>query len=150
MKNQRTNFLQVIIYLLAIFFIIGCSSTDHYKTGKEYLSLKKYPEAISEFQQVPADNKDFRLAQSKISYINGLQAFNDSLFQAAEVQLQKVAGEDEYYHDALLMLEKIMQRRNLTETSKKDTVVIKQEITDLRSKEEPKGKIKATETTDVE
>lgn len=150
MKNYTFAALKISIFLVAILFISGCSETNHYKYGMEYLSAKKYPEAISEFQQVTAADKDFRLAQSKINYIQGLQAFNDSLFQAAEVQLLKVAAVDEYYHESLLMLDKIAQNRNLTETTRKDTLIIKQEITERNSADEPSPNIKVTTVTDAE
>ncbi len=144
--NFRTPIASILLFIVLL--ISGCSKTDHYQNGKDYLSSKKYAEAISEFQQVKADDKDFRLAQSKIGYIQGLQAFNDSLFQAAEVQLQKVVSEDEFYHESLLMLDKIAQSRKLSETPRKDTLIIKQEITEHKSEEEPDPKIKVT--TDAE
>jgi hypothetical protein len=150
MKKYTFTSLLVSIFIVTILFISGCSENNHYKNGKDYLSAKKYPEAISEFQQVTAEDKDFRLAQSKINYIQGLQAFNDSLFQAAEVQLLKVVSEDEYYHESLLMLDKIAQNRKLTETTRKDTLVIKQEITERKNAEEPNPKIKVTSVTDAE
>ncbi|MEO8514355.1 MAG: hypothetical protein ABI543_12390 [Ignavibacteria bacterium] len=148
MNFQNQLLKKIHFCLITLLFIAGCSATNHYDKGKEYLSTKHYPEAISEFQQVTADSKDFRLAQSKINYIQGLQAFQDSLFQAAEVQLAKVVSEDEYYHESLLMLDKIMQSRKVTETPRKDTLIIKQEVTGLRENENPGGKIKATEVTD--
>lgn len=135
-----------------LLFIIaaGCSTAGHYEKGKEHLSQKQYPEAIAEFQRVETGDKDFRLAQSKIAFIQGLQSFNDSLFNSAEVQLARVAGDDEYYHEAQLMLDKIIRRKNDAYVPKTDTLIIREEETGSKGSEKPKEKIVAEVNTDAE
>ncbi|NOS83649.1 MAG: hypothetical protein HOP31_00785 [Ignavibacteria bacterium] len=140
----------IFLMLIMIFTIAGCSNTGHYENGKEFLAKKQYPEAISEFQKVETGNKDFRLAQSKIAFIQGLQAFNDSLFNAAEVQLTRVASDDEYYHESQLMLDKISQRKINAYIPKTDTLIIREEETGSKGKEIPKEKIKVEVKTDAE
>ncbi len=140
----------ILIPVLTAIIFIACSTNDHYKNGKEYLSNKRYPEALAEFQQVTNGEKDYRLAQSKIAYIQGLQSFNDSLFNSAEVQLAKVAGDDEYFHEAQLMLDKINQRKNVTQVPKTDTLIIKEEVTGTKGNERSKENIKAEIETDAE
>jgi len=147
MKTQKSLIILILIVFLAA---AGCSTTGHYEKGKELLAKKQYPEAIAEFQQVPTGEKDFRLAQSKIAYIQGLQSFNDSLFSTAEVQLSRVAGDDEYYHESQLMLDKITQRKNNTYIPKTDTLVIREEETGSKGEEKPKEKIKVEAKTDDE
>lgn len=140
-----------ITSIIIIIMISSCSKTGHYEQGKLYLSEKQYPAAITEFQKVEPGEKDYVLAQSKINYIQGLQSFNDSLFESAEIQLIKVVLNDEYYHEAQLMLDKIQQRRIAINKPGKDTLIVKQEITSERNgNEKPEGKIKATEQTDAE
>jgi hypothetical protein len=139
----------LILLLLLIFTAAGCSTTGHYEKGKELLAKKQFPEAISEFQKVETGDKDFRLAQSKIAFIQGLQAFNDSLFNAAEVQLARVASDDEYYHESQLMLDKISQRKMNAYIPKTDTLVIREEI-GSKGEEKPKEKIKVEVETDAE
>lgn len=143
---------KLLINLILIIFITiaGCSATGHYENGKELLAKKQYPEAIAEFQKVEAGHKDFRLAQSKIAYIQGLQAFNDSLFNAAEVQLARVSGDDEYYHESQLMLDKITQRKNDTYIPKTDTLVIREEVSGTKGEEKSKEKIKVEVKSDAE
>ncbi len=118
--------ISITAAVLLFLMISGCAGNKSYESGLELLKEKKYTEAISEFQKVPAGDKDFRLAQSKISYIQGLLSFNDSLFRAAEVRLEKVEADDEYFHDAQLMLDKITQRNKLTEAPRTDTVIIRE------------------------
>jgi len=142
-QNLRKRNSNAIIYVLSALLIIGfvvivlLSKKSHYEEGNEYLRQKQYTEALSEFQKVDADDKDFRLAQSKINYINGLRAYNDSLFQEAAVYLTKVDSDDEYRHDAQLMLDKIRETENRAsndEMKKKDTVIVKHEIAEKTQK----------------
>lgn len=138
----------IIIPVLSALLLIACSKNDHYSNGKEYLTNKRYSEALTEFQQVPPGEKDYRLAQSKIAYIQGLQSFNDSLFSSAEVLLEKVSGDDEYFHDSQLMLDKIIQRKNISLLPKTDTLIIKNESSVEKGKEKIQDKVKVEIETD--
>lgn len=148
--NLNKDLSIIIFSIFVISFLTGCSKTGHYEKGMELLSEKKYVEAISEFQKIDAGERDFRLAQSKIAYLQGLQAFNDSLFTTAEVQLSRVAGDDEYYHETQLMLDKIAKRKENTYIPKSDTIVIREEVSGRKSEEKTKDKIKADIKTDTE
>jgi hypothetical protein len=112
-KADRTGVLVVIAVVLALFVIAGvfagCSyfGKSDYDKGTGFLKEKKFTEALYEFQKVDPDNKNFGNAQSKINYINGLLAFNDSKKPEAIIFLSKVKTDDEYYHDAQLMLGKL-------------------------------------------
>jgi hypothetical protein len=135
--------------ITAAIFIAGCS-VNHYEKGNDYLKNKQYADALAEFQKVDPDEGHFRMAQSKINYIQGMLAFNDSLFEVAEMHLQKVEKDDEYYHDSRLMLEKINQNRlAATIPSQKDTVIVKQEITTIPGKT-TEGKEKEVVPSDAE
>ncbi len=140
-KENKKGFLYLVsgLLILIIVVIVSCSKMGHYEKGKEYLRNKQYSEALSEFQKVDANDENFRLAQSKINYINGVTAYNDSLTKEAEIYLAKVATDDEYYHDAQLMLDNIKQRNLASEVpqQKKDTVVIREKITREPTKKEP-------------
>lgn len=146
MKTIKKRIIYLLVFVLCI---AGCSKTGHYEKGMEFLKGKQYPEAISEFQKIDAGEKDFRLAQSKIAYIQGLQAFGDSLFNAAEVQLLRVTNDDEYYHESQLMLDKISQRKMNSYIPKTDTLVIREE-TGSKGEENLKEKIKVETETDAE
>ena len=122
----------------------------HYEQGKEYISKKQYTLAISEFQKINAGEKDFRLAQSKINYIQGLLSFNDSLFETAEVQLVKVASDDEFYHESQLMLDKINKRKLSTLIPRTDTLIVREEETGSKGEEKTKDKIKVEVETDFD
>lgn len=142
MENRR-SFLYLgsgLLILFTVIIFVACSKMSHYEKGKEYLRNKQYNEALSEFQKVDAGDGNFRLAQSKINYISGLTAYNDSLLKEAEVYLTKVVSDDEYYHDAQLMLDNIKQRglASETEQTKKDTVIIKEKTTREPKQKEPK------------
>lgn len=143
-------FSALSFFVILIYFVSGCSTVGHYEKGKEYLSNKQYTEAISEFQKVEAGDKEFKLAQSKINYIQGLQAFNDSLFQSAEVLLLKVDTSDEFYHDSQLMLEKMRMSKTTNTETRKDTLIIKHEETSNKGREKIEGKEKITGKTDAE
>lgn len=145
-----THKISIFLLMLLIIISAGCSTAGHYEKGKEHLSQKQYTDAIAEFQKVESGDKDFRLAQSKIAFIQGLQSFNDSLFNSAEVQLARVAGDDEYYHEAQLMLDKIIQRKNNVYIPKTDTLVIRDEETGSKGYEKPKENINAEVKTDAE
>ncbi len=143
LKNQTSFkpflYLKIGLILLVIGVVIGgCSGMNHYEKGKDFMAKKQYTEAISEFQKIDPGEKDFRLGQSKISYIQGLLAFNDSLLQAAEMNLRKVEADDEFYHDSQLMLEKIRQKNERFVSQPKDTVIIREEITGTKGIEKEK------------
>jgi hypothetical protein len=139
-KSPNRTFLYfgiAIIAAIVIVLIFVMGKDSHYEKGNQYLKEKRYTEALSEYQNVYADEKDFRMAQSKINYINGLNAYNSGMFPAAAMYLSKVATDDEYYHDSQLMLQKITE---VTEENKlkaqidslknkKDTIIVKQQIT---------------------
>jgi hypothetical protein len=143
------------IYCAAVFitFLVlftGCSSTGHYEKAMDHLKNKHYPEAIAEFQKINASEKDYRLAQSKIAYVQGLQAFNDSLFSAAEIQLARVTGDDEFYHEAQLMIDKINQRRLSSFTPNTDTLIIREEEIGSKGEEKKQDKVKVEVETDAD
>jgi len=138
------------VILTILFFFAGCSSTGYYEKAMDHLKNKHYPEAIAEFQKINAGEKDYRLAQSKIAYIQGLQAFNDSLFSAAEIQLARVTGDDEFYHESQLMLDKITKRKNDLYIPKTDTLVVREEEQGSKGKEKTDDKIKVEVETDVD
>lgn len=125
--------LGIIVIILIAYFAL--SRDSHYSTGLKYLQGKDYNSALLEFQRVNPDNKDFRMAQSKINYINGVKAFADNNFDEARVYFSKVDPSDEYYTDAKLMLGRITNNnvqkdelQNLLNEVKKsrDTVIIKE------------------------
>jgi hypothetical protein len=151
-KNVIIYILSAVVIAAVVLFLLLTGKGSRYDKGNEFLRDKKYNEAISEFQKVGTGDKNFPLAQSKINYINGLNAYNDGLFPQALVFLSKVNTDDEYYHDSQLMIQKINEpttQNNLQSQidslkRKKDTVIVKREI-------ETKEKGKKTETlTDQE
>ncbi|HMQ79630.1 MAG TPA: hypothetical protein PKE39_10615 [Ignavibacteria bacterium] len=146
--NSQNRLL--ILVLIIILTAAGCSKTGHYEKGKELLAKKQYPEAIAEFQKIDAIEKDYRLAQSKIAYIQGLQSFNDSLFSAAEVQLVRVASDDEYYHESQLMLDKINQRKMSSIIPKTDTLIVREEIIGSKGEDKSQDKVKAETESDLD
>ena len=148
--NLNKDLSIIIFSVLVISFFTGCSKTGHYEKGMELLSERKYVEAISEFQKIDAGERDFRLAQSKIAYLQGLQSFNDSLFSAAEVQLVRVAGDDEFYHESQLMLDKINKRKLSTLIPKTDTLIVREEETGSKGEEKTQDKVKVETETDID
>jgi len=154
MFNKSTIFRHLVKVMAAalvlVFMAVGCSGNRSYETGLELLKGKKYTEAIAEFQKVPTGDKNFRLAQSKINYIQGVMAFDDSLFSAAELRLEKVEADDEYFHDAQLMIDKIAQRNKLTEVPRTDTVIIREEVTGIKGREKETEKETVKAKTDAE
>ncbi len=151
-KNRfYSHLVKVMAAAVVLFFIAaGCSGNRSYETGIELLKEKKYTEAIEQFQKVPAGEKNFRLAQSKINYIQGVMAFDDSLFRAAELRLEKVEADDEYFHDAQLMIDKILQRNKITEAPKIDTLIIREEVTGIKGREKETEKETVKAKTDAE
>ena len=138
------------VAMIVLFIASGCSGNKSYETGLELLKGKKYTEAIAEFQKVPTGEKNFRLAQSKINYIQGVMAFDDSLFSAAELRLEKVEADDEYFHDSQLMIDKILQRNKITEAPKTDTLIIREEVTGIKGREKETEKETVKAKTDAE
>ena len=130
---------KVIILLIAILFI-GCSSDSQYEKGNTFLKQKQYTESLSEFQKIGSDDKNYSSAQSKINYINGLQAYNTGLMIEASVYLAKVTTDDEYYHDSQLMIDNINKSGNTTaiESSNEE---IKPENNKQPKIKEPKPKL---------
>lgn len=151
-KTIFISCLRIEVLLIAVLLLLaqGCSGNKSYENGIELLKAKKYTEAIAEFQKVETGEKDFRLAQSKINYIQGVMAFDDSLYRAAELRLEKVEADDEYFHDAQLMIDKIAQRNKLTEAPRTDTVIIKEEITGTKGREKETEKETIKAKTDAE
>lgn len=140
-KSTKTSATRGLLYaFLGVIVLVGIvlafmmNREGHYIKGSNYLKEKKYAEALSEYNKIDADEKDFAAAQSKINYINGLEAYNKNLLDAAELYLSKVAANDEYFDAAQLMLQNIKQTtelKNLPKVdsviSRKDTIIIKQE-----------------------
>jgi len=138
---------KVIILLIAILFI-GCSSDSQYEKGNKFLKQKQYTESLSEFQKIGSEDKYYSSAQSKINYINGLQAYNTGLMKEASVYLAKVTTDDEYYHDSQLMIDNINKSGNTTaiestseEINKNDDSVNKPENNKQPKIKEPKPKL---------
>jgi len=135
-KNSYLKFIMgaigVIIVIVILFFLTNTDS--HYEKGIQSLSEKNYSEALFEFQKVDPDEKEFRMAQSKINYINGLMASGQNAYSNALMSLAKVDRSDEYYNEAQILIEKINnenKRVNLESLSKQlnkvaDTVIIKE------------------------
>lgn len=152
-KNRNLLLYVTLVALslsISAIYLNGCKTTAHsdYEKGVELLKDKQYTEALEEFAEVESGDPNYRLAQSKISYIHGLRAFNDSLMSEARTYLVKVESDDEYYHDSQLMIEKIDQSlayhqnetamlatKTGTDTT---TVVIKEEVVQQTSPPEKK------------
>ena len=144
MQSRKANKKSIIV-VIGIFLLLAIITVvilwylylreSHYEKGANFCKDKKFTEALYEFQKVDPDNKDFSNAQSKINYINGLMSFNEGKKNEAIVFLSKVRTDDEYYHDARLMLGKISEagignglQSQIDEIrDKKDTVFIKKE-----------------------
>lgn len=124
----------VVLFLIIMYFAL--SGDSHYDRGLQYLKQDQYTEALVEFQKVDTDEKDFRMAQSKINYINGLLAYKDGVHPQAKVYLTKVEPSDEYYRESRLMIDKIdlaSRQGNLESLNEKlkqdkDTVIIKEKV----------------------
>jgi len=138
---------KVIILLIAILFT-GCSSDSQYEKGNNLLKQKQYTEALSEFQKIGSDDKNYSSAQSKINYINGLQAYNTGLMNEAAVYLAKVATDDEYYHDSQLMIENINKSGSTTSIESSNEGIKKNE--DSENNKQPKTKEPKPKLTDDE
>ncbi len=139
-RNNRT-FLYVIIGVLAVVIVVillvMSNDESHYEKGNAYLRNKQYSEALSEYQKIDTDEKDYQKAQSKINYINGLNSYNMNMYTAALTYLSRVTPDDEYFHDAQLMVQNINKtaeddrlKAQLDSLSRlKDTLVVKHEST---------------------
>ncbi|MDQ3193377.1 MAG: hypothetical protein M3P82_00115 [Bacteroidota bacterium] len=73
--------------LLAVILYFALSGESDYEKGVKYLNQKQYSEALVEFQNVDPGEKEFRMAQSKINYINGLRSYNDNMYPQAKTYL---------------------------------------------------------------
>lgn len=132
------GFISIIVIL---FFLINADS--HYEKGVKFLSEKNYSEALFEFQKVEPGEKEFKMAQSKINYINGLVASGQNAYSSALMSLAKVDRSDEYYNEAQLLIEKINsenKRVNLESLSKQlnkvaDTVIIKEVLVEAATEQ---------------
>jgi len=124
----------VVLFLIIMYFAL--SGESHYDRGVQYLKQDQYTAALVEFQKVDTDEKDFRMAQSKINYINGLLAYRDGVHSQAKIYLAKVEPSDEYYRESRLMMDKIdlasrqgnLESLNEKLKQEKDTVVIKERV----------------------
>ncbi|MDQ3019549.1 MAG: hypothetical protein M3R36_03120 [Bacteroidota bacterium] len=140
--NDRRKLIWIISGIVAVLLIVilffAMNGDSNYERGDKYLKQKQYSEALVEFQNVETDDKDFRMAQSKINYINGLRAFNDGLKPEAKSYLLRVDPKDEYYNEAVLMIDKInlatkesdLQKLSDALKNNKDTVIIREKIAD--------------------
>lgn len=151
-KKNKSSIPLIIISFLLLFSVTGAVLwyvflwKSDYEKGTNFLREKKYTEALYEFQRVSPGDKDFNNAQSKIYYINGLRSYNEGRNSEAIVFLSKVNSNDEYYHDAQLMLEKMddislggdLQAQIDSLKKNKDTVIIqKQTIINNGKAKEP-------------
>ena len=94
------------IMLVAVIIILINRSTD-YEHGVLYMHSNDLNAAMVEFQKIPPDDRMYEMAQSKMNYINGLNAYNKNDTEQANSYLSKVDESDEYYPDAKLMLDRI-------------------------------------------
>ncbi|MCY7360718.1 MAG: hypothetical protein LH629_01410, partial [Ignavibacteria bacterium] len=131
----------ILTTVIIMFYLL--SGPSDYEKGPQFIHQKQYSEALVEFQKVETEDKDFRMAQSKINYINGKKAFNDGLYPQAEVYLTKVEVSDEYYQESQLMIDKtkLAKRQNdfdsLSEkvnNGRKDTLIIMEKIAETSDK----------------
>lgn len=142
---------KVIILLIAVLFF-GCSSDSQYEKGNKLLKQKQYTESLSEFQKIGSDDKYYSSAQSKINYINGLQAYNTGLMNEAAVYLAKVTTDDEYYHDSQLMIDNINKSVNTTDVEQPSEGIKKNEnsVNETEKNKNPKMKEPKSRLTDDE
>jgi len=131
----------ILTTVIIMFYLL--SGPSDYEKGLQFIHQKQYSEALVEFQKVEPEDKDFRMAQSKINYINGKKAFNDGLYPQAEVYLTKVEVSDEYYQESQLMIDKtkLAKRQNdfdsLSEkvnNGRKDTLIIMEKVAETSDK----------------
>ncbi|MEO6695364.1 MAG: hypothetical protein ABIY50_10915 [Ignavibacteria bacterium] len=136
-KNKLTIPLVIAgVVLLLLIMYFAMSGDSNYDRGLKYLKQQQYTEALVEFQKVDTDEKEFRMAQSKINYINGLLTYKEGNYPQSKLYLTKVEPSDEYYREARLMIDKMdlaSKQGNLellTEQLKqdKDTVIIKERV----------------------
>ena len=138
--NKKNNSLKYIIGSISILLVIlilifTLSGETNYEKGMKYLHEKQYTEALFEFQKINPDEKDFKMAQSKINYIKGLEAYNKNVSAEALALLMKVDPSDQYYRESKLMIDNInMEDKSsiLESLSQKvnevrDTVIIKEQ-----------------------
>jgi hypothetical protein len=138
---------KIIILLIAV-LLIGCSSESKYEKGNNFLKQKQYTEALTEFQKIGSDDKNYSSAQSKINYINGLQAYNTGLMKEAAVYLAKVTADDEYYHDSQLMIDNINKSGSTTSIESSNEGIKKTK--DSENNNQPKTKEPKPKLTDDE
>jgi hypothetical protein len=117
------NKIKILIICLA-FCLVGCK--NEYDKGTQFLVDKKYDLALAEFEKIQSSDENYKRAQSKISYINGLNAYNKNKFDEAKVFLDKVDSYDENYNEVKVMLDKIASE----EKSKK----LESDLTDMDAK----------------
>lgn len=158
MSNEHNNYKEgnslkipvsasIIILTLIILYFSLFNESD-YDTGLKYLKQNQYTEAIVEFQKLNTDDNNFRLAQSKINYINGITAYKNGFYKQSILFLAKVESSDEYYLESQILMEKIdpaNKHSNLESLSEQlnrvnDTVIIKEKIIEL-----PKEKVTEAE-----
>jgi hypothetical protein len=94
-----------VVLLLAI-LLFTLSGGSNYESGMKYLNQKQYSEAIFEFSKVEPDEKEFKMAQSKINYINGLKSHEQGMKSESLEFLAMVDPLDEYYRESQLMIDK--------------------------------------------
>jgi hypothetical protein len=142
-KSLRIFVPAKVIILLIVILFIGCSSDSQYEKGNKFLKQKQYTESLSEFQKIGSEDKYYSSAQSKINYINGLQAYNTGLMKEASVYLAKVTTDDEYYHDAQLMIENINKSGTTTASESPSEEIKKNEPENNKQPKikEPKSKL---------
>jgi hypothetical protein len=161
-KISRNTILYTAVAVLGLIVIIliayfALSRDSHYTSGLKYLQAKNYNSALLEFQTINPDDKDFRMAQSKINYINGVKAFADSKYDEARIYFSKVDPSDEYYTDAKMMMSRIVNNnvqqdelQNLLNEVKKtkDTVIIREKTPVSKGNESGKEKNPPKKTDD--
>jgi hypothetical protein len=154
-NRKDTNRTNVILFsiagvlLLAIIIIfVAFAGDSDYEEGNEYLRNKQYNEALAYYQKVDADDKEFRLAQSRINYIYGIRAYESGNMDEARVYLVKVDPSDEYYQAAKLMLDRLAAKNTDTKNEgtageiRKDTVIVREQTIIERDKKEKEEKEK--------
>lgn len=108
-KNTLLKTILLIIGISGVFVLLVFlfNRDSDYEKGMALLNNKNYSEALVEFQKVGPDDEEFKMAQSKINYINGITAYEKGNRSEALMLFTKVEKSDQYYRETKLLIEKI-------------------------------------------
>lgn len=156
---DKNNLLKLILGIISVsavlvllFFIFNRDSD--YEKGIKLLNNKNYTEALFEFQKVSSEDQEFRMAQSKINYINGITALDMGKKSEALMLLVKVEKSDQYYRETQILIGKINSENTLVNleslsqqiNSKPDTVVIIEKVNEAETEKVNEAESKSTAT----